>query len=82
VSESLAAWVNQWPGARSTDRWPGRVQTEPEATLAIRTRTDRFAAMEARLRALHPNEVPERVALEAVDGHIPYLDRVRAQVAP
>lgn len=82
VSESLAACVNQWPGALSTYRWQGRVQTDPEIMLAIKTTADRFAAMEARLRALHPYDVPELVALEAVDGHIPYLDWVRAQVTP
>lgn len=81
VEESLAACVNQLPGAVSVYRWEGRVHSESEVLLLIKTTTGRFAAMRERLLALHPYDVPELLALSVTDGHPPYLDWVRASVA-
>ncbi|MDE1963918.1 MAG: divalent-cation tolerance protein CutA [Xanthomonadaceae bacterium] len=81
VTESLAACVNQLPGVVSTYAWQGRLHTDAEVMLVIKTTVGRLGALRERLVALHPYEVPELVALPAVDGHPPYLDWVRAQVA-
>jgi periplasmic divalent cation tolerance protein len=81
VEASLAACVNQLPGAVSVYRWEGRVHSENEVLLVIKTTTGRFAAMRERLLALHPYDVPELLAWPMADGHVPYLDWVRASVA-
>ncbi|HEU4670368.1 MAG TPA: divalent-cation tolerance protein CutA [Dyella sp.] len=81
VSESLAACVNQLPGAISTYAWQGRLHSDPEVLLVIKTTAARFERLRARLIALHPYEVPELLALPVVDGHAPYLDWVRAHAA-
>lgn len=78
VSESLAACVNQVPGALSTYAWQGRLHSDPEVLLVIKTTASRFERLRVRLVALHPYDVPELVALPVVDGHAPYLDWVRA----
>jgi periplasmic divalent cation tolerance protein len=73
VPEHLAACVNILPGLRSIFFWKGRVEDEPEVLLLMKTRADRLAALEARVRALHPYSVPGFVALPVVAGHEPYL---------
>ena len=81
VDERLAACVNRLPGLRSTYRWQGEMRTEDEELLLIKTTTARFEALQARLLALHPYELPELIALPAERGHAAYLDWVRANVA-
>lgn len=81
VDESLAACVNQLPGVTSTYRWQGRLHSDAEILLVIKTSADRFDALRERLVALHPYDVPELIALPATGGYAPYLDWVRASVA-
>jgi periplasmic divalent cation tolerance protein len=63
VEERLAACVNVHGTMMSTYRWKGAVEREPERQLVIKTTRDRGAALEARLRQLHPYELPEFVVL-------------------
>jgi periplasmic divalent cation tolerance protein len=81
VAERLAACVNAVPAVSSTYEWKGKVERDREVTLWIKTTSDRVAALTARLRALHPYDLPEVIALAVVaeEGYAPYLDWVRAQ---
>jgi periplasmic divalent cation tolerance protein len=65
VDERLAACVNVHQPMMSTYRWKGAVEREAERQIVIKTRRDRRAALEARLRELHPYDLPEFVVLEA-----------------
>jgi periplasmic divalent cation tolerance protein len=65
VDERLAACVNVHAPMASTYRWQGRVEVEAERQVVIKTTPDRLAAIEARLRALHPYDVPEFVIVTA-----------------
>ena len=73
VSERLAACVTQLPGARSTYRWQGRIEQSQEIQLLIKTRADVLDAAIARLQALHPDQLPEAVAVAAAGGLADYL---------
>jgi periplasmic divalent cation tolerance protein len=44
------------------------VQQEAEEQVVIKTSTDRLAALEARLRQLHPYELPEFLVITADAG--------------
>jgi periplasmic divalent cation tolerance protein len=68
VDERLAACVNVHAAMMSTYRWQGRVETGAERQLVIKTTRGRLDALEARLRALHPYELPEFVVLDAAAG--------------
>ena len=81
VSEGLAACVNLVPGIRSIFRWEGEVQEEQEVLLLVKTRSDRCEALAARVRDLHPYDLPEVLALPAVGGSETYLDWVRSESA-
>jgi periplasmic divalent cation tolerance protein len=82
VEERLAACVNLLPGVRSIYRWQGAVHDDAEVLLVMKTRADRVEALGARVRELHPYEVPEVLALAAAGGSLEYLAWVRAEAAP
>ena len=78
VDEGLIACANVVPGIRSIYRWQGRVADDAEVLLVLKTRASRCAAVAARVKALHPYELPEVVALPVVGGNEAYLDWVLA----
>jgi periplasmic divalent cation tolerance protein len=82
VDERLAACVNVVPGVRSIYRWQGAVEDDAEVLLVIKTRAERLETLALRLRALHPYELPELVALPAVGGLGAYLEWVAKEAAP
>ena len=77
VGERLIACANLVDGARSVYRWEGRVEEADECLGVFKTTADRVDELEARLRELHPYEVPELVVLEVADGSAPYLAWLR-----
>lgn len=77
VEQRLAACVNIVPGLRSIYRWKDAVQDEAECLLLIKTRESRVNALTESIRALHPYELPEVIAVPVVAGLAPYLDWIR-----
>jgi len=54
VEERLAACVNVVAGVRSIYRWQGAVQDDAEVLAIIKTTSDRYAALAARVARLPP----------------------------
>jgi len=77
VSEHLAACVNRVGPIRSTYFWEGRVQDDEEWLLVMKTRAAGFAALAARVQALHSYQTPEVIALPIVEGTEAYLGWLR-----
>jgi periplasmic divalent cation tolerance protein len=77
VEEGLAACANVVPGVTSIYRWQGEMHEDPEVLLIVKTRASLVAALAARVRALHPYELPEVLALPVAGGSEPYLAWVR-----
>ena len=73
VDERLAACANLVAAVRSIYRWQGAIQDDAESLAIIKTTTDRYPALAARIAELHPYEVPEIIALPLAGGHPPYL---------
>lgn len=65
VDERLAACVNVLAPMTSTYRWQGTVERDAERQIVMKTAPERLAALEQRLRELHPYELPEFVVLDA-----------------
>ncbi|MFZ4790443.1 MAG: divalent-cation tolerance protein CutA [Candidatus Competibacteraceae bacterium] len=78
VAERLAACVNLIPGVTSVYRWEGQLQRDAEWLLIIKTRSAVYPQLEARIRQLHPYQVPEIIALPIQAGSAAYLDWIAA----
>jgi periplasmic divalent cation tolerance protein len=79
VEERLAACVNILP-VRSVYTWEGKVEDASENMLVIKTAAAAWERLEARVKALHPYDVPEIVALPLARGSRPYLSWIDASV--
>jgi periplasmic divalent cation tolerance protein len=79
VEQRLAACVNLLAPCRSVYRWQGAVQKEEEHPVLIKTTRERYAALEAAIRAAHPYELPEIVAVPIERGLPDYLQWVIAE---
>ncbi len=73
VEEGLAACVQVIPGGTAIYRWQGAIHTEPQAQLIIKTTVTAWPALQARIAALHSDDVPEILALPVTAGLPAYL---------
>ena len=73
LDERLAACVNLLAPMESVYRWEGKVETETERQVIVKTSRERLAALWDRVRELHPYEVPEFLVLTIADGNEAYL---------
>lgn len=73
VEDRLAACVNLLPAVQSIYRWQGAIEQAHETTLLIKTTPQRYPELEAAIRARHPYEVPEIVAVPVTAGLPAYL---------
>ena len=82
VEEKLAACVNILPRVQSVYCWQGAVESASEVPLLIKTAADRYPALEAAIRARHPYDIPEIIALPISQGLPAYLNWVEAESRP
>ncbi|MGD9906272.1 MAG: divalent-cation tolerance protein CutA [Vicinamibacterales bacterium] len=81
VGDGLAACVSVLAPMTSYYRWDGALEQAEERQVLIKTTAARLPALEARLRALHPYELPELLVLDAA-ASTTYGAWVAAAVAP
>lgn len=73
VESRLAACVSIGAPVESLYHWRGKIETAQEIPVVVKTRPERYADVEASIRAHHPYELPEIVAVPVTDGLAPYL---------
>jgi len=73
IEQRVAACVNILAPCQSVYRWKGAVQREEEHPVLIKTTVRRYAALEAAIRAGHPYELPEIIAVPIEHGLPAYL---------
>lgn len=81
VEARLAACVNVMADCASVYRWQGAVESATEVPLFIKTTRSRYAEVEAFIRARHPYELPEIVAVPITHGLPAYLQWLEAESA-
>lgn len=81
LKDRLATCVNRIAGVQSSYVWDGRLHDEAEILLMIKTTEDRVTQLEARLKAVHPYELPELLIVPVIGGNERYLEWVRQGVA-
>ena len=82
VEQRLAACVNILPPCRSVYRWNAAIEQASEVPLLIKTTAECYPALEAAIRAQHPYETPEIIALPVTRGLPDYLAWVAAETLP
>lgn len=73
VTERLAACVHVAGPITSVYRWDGAVEQATEWTCSCKTTPAVAPALSARIRALHPYQVPEILVTAVLDGSAEYL---------
>ena len=81
VEQRLAACVNVLPGVHSVYRWHDAVEHADEVLLLVKTTRAALPALQSRLQALHPYELPELIAVESAGGLPAYLGWIADNVA-
>lgn len=76
VDEGLAACINLVPGITSIYQWQGERQQGTETLMVIKTRQDRYMAIQNRIKGLHPYELPEIISVPIHKGLPQYLQWV------
>lgn len=82
VEARLAACVQIGAPVESLYHWRGRLETANEVPLAIKTSAAAWPRLEAAIRAGHPYELPEIVAVPLTDGSADYLAWIDAETRP
>ena len=73
VETRVAACVQVIGPIRSTYWWKGKVEEAGEWLCVMKTREELYSDLEASLKAVHPYEVPEIVAVPLTKGSEAYL---------
>ena len=74
VSSNLAACVQTIADVHSVFRWLNKTDTADEYLLLMKTTRENYPALEARIRSMHPYEIPEIIAIPIAEGFDQYLD--------
>ena len=81
VADRLAACGQQIATIRSIYRWDGAVQDDPEARVALHTRTALVDRIVERAKAEHPYDVPCVIALPVVAANPAYVEWVLTETS-
>ena len=79
IEKRLAACVNILAPCRSVYRWKDSVQHDEEHPLLIKTTAERYAELETAIRAAHPYDLPEIIAVPIELGLPAYLDWIGSE---
>ena len=79
IEKRVAACVNILAPCGSVYRWKGAVQHDEEHPVLIKTTAERYPALETAIRAVHPYELPEIIAVPIERGLPAYLAWVDAE---
>ena len=74
--------MNIVSACESVYRWEGAVETASEVPLWIKTTAERYAKVEATIRALHPHSCPEIIAIPICAGLPAYIEWIRTETKP
>ena len=82
IDDRVAACVNILAPCRSVYRWQGAVETASEVPMLIKSTLERYSDLEAAIRARHPYELPEIIAVPVTAAFPAYLAWVTAETGP
>jgi len=81
VDDRLVACGTVLDGAQSIYRWHSAVEQAREAVVLLKTRRERWEALATAVKALHPYDVPELLAIPVERGLDAYLNWVTQETS-
>ena len=82
LQERLIACANLLPGVKSLFWWQGRLDQARETLLVLKAPARNIRKLLARVKALHPYDVPEILVLPVAAAHAPYARWVLKEARP
>jgi periplasmic divalent cation tolerance protein len=82
VTEHFVACANILPSEQSIYEWQGKLEKSDETLVFFKTTSARWPELQAKLKTIHPYEVPEIVAMRISDGLHEYLRWVSGNCSP
>ena len=82
VADRLIACGTILPAGESIYRWRGAITTESEVVVLMKTRAERWEALQTAVAARHPYDVPELLAFPVERGLDAYLAWLGEEVRP
>jgi periplasmic divalent cation tolerance protein len=82
VGEHLAACVQIIGPITSTYWWQGMMETADEWLCLMKTRQELYEQVEQAIRAIHPYDEPEILAMPVIAGSRTYLDWIVSETTP
>jgi periplasmic divalent cation tolerance protein len=76
VDERLAACTNIIPGLESVYEWDGKIQSDNELLLMIKTSASLIPSLTNKVKELHPYDECEVIAVPVIGGSSTYLQWV------
>jgi periplasmic divalent cation tolerance protein len=77
LAEKLVACI-QISAVQSRYAWKGEIVTDTEQLLTMKTRSELYPAVAARILALHDYETPQIIKLPVLDGAGDYLEWIKS----
>ena len=81
LEQRKAACVNIIPEVASCFWWEGKIDTDRESLLLVKTKASLLPEITKLVKEVHSNIVPEIIALPIVGGNQEYLDWIDKEVA-
>jgi periplasmic divalent cation tolerance protein len=82
IDKKVAACASIMPGLTSIYRWKGQIANSQEVLMMAKTTRENYPRLESALKACHPYELPEILAVAAVSGLPDYLQWVTKETSP
>lgn len=79
IVDRLVACTNTFPEIKSSYRWKGLIENEPEVPLVVKTRKEFFPLVVEEVQKLHPYETPSIIGVPAEFVNDDYLEWVYAE---
>ena len=76
VEEKLVACVNIIPNIESVYRWEGKKEEDEECVFIVKTSDENIEKTIARIRSLHPYELPDIIVIPIIGGLKEYLEYI------
>ena len=81
LAERKAACVNIIPKVESHYRWQGKIESDDELLLIVKTRITLLDEIITLVKENHPYTVPEIIALPIVGGNADYLQWIEKETS-